>query len=194
MRRTNFTLASGFPQNYLIWKEYPLEKWPRSIPFRSPMLKTFSCPYGMGMEWYPTAAREARNMMCHWEGFVPGSYEHTWDDAQCAFWLGYDRSCLWEWVKKNDEKDLPETKMVKEQLRQHETRVWKLMMAEAMQLDDSVTETLTSDHEEETGIEISDDAYQSDTENRSNLGRVVREAGAISVSVLVLSAFFLAFC
>ncbi|QSZ31888.1 hypothetical protein DSL72_001457 [Monilinia vaccinii-corymbosi] len=119
-------------ERLMLWKEFPVREWPRSVPFRAPMLKTLSNPYGMGMGWYPTAAREVRGIMCHWEGVRGAHFPDIWDSAQFAFWLGYDKSCLWRWVQEEDEKDLLEIKMLKNDLRDFEKRVWKPIMGETI--------------------------------------------------------------
>ncbi|THV51678.1 hypothetical protein BGAL_0102g00080 [Botrytis galanthina] len=60
------------------WKEFPFKIWPSNIPFHSPIVKTLSSPYGMGMQWYPTAARELLNIIVssyYGTGYIRGTAE-----------------------------------------------------------------------------------------------------------------------
>ncbi|CAD6446849.1 831698be-70e1-464d-8be3-253370ffbe89 [Sclerotinia trifoliorum] len=73
------------------WKRFPIAEWHSLVPFRSPILKTLSYPYGMGREWYPTAAREFKNIvMCYWKDFMDRDYHSwaTWNEEQNMFWMG----------------------------------------------------------------------------------------------------------
>ncbi|ESZ95776.1 hypothetical protein SBOR_3793 [Sclerotinia borealis F-4128] len=123
-----------------LWRDFPVSNWPSNIPFRSPMLRTLPNPYGMGMEWYPTAARDMKNMMCYWGGYDLAGLQDEWDDAQFILLSGYHGTCLWRWVHKDDEKDVPETKILKEQLREFEVRILEPIVGVTYHLDEVMPE------------------------------------------------------
>ncbi|KAA8572192.1 hypothetical protein EYC84_002101 [Monilinia fructicola] len=178
-------------ERLVLWKEFPLRDWPRNIAFRSPMLKTLSNPYGMGMDWYPTAAKEVRGMMCHWKGMDGVGFQDSWDAAQFSFWYAYDQSCLWHWVAKKDAKDVPEIKRLKKELRDFEKRVWKPILRHLFQLDD-VTETDMSDEDE---LEATlGDAAQREATFMIAPRQIASVFRVLLGSLLILSGLFLAFC
>ncbi|KAB8301654.1 hypothetical protein EYC80_003491 [Monilinia laxa] len=179
-------------ERLVLWKEFPLSNWPRRIPFRSPMLTTLSNPYGMGMDWYPTAAKEVRGMMCHWEGMdSTGDFRDSWDVAQVSFWFGYDKSCLWDWVQRKDAEDAPEIKRLKKDLRSFEKRVWKPLFWDLYQFDDGMKIDISDDEDElEDTVK---DASQGHAAVTIGLRQIASRFGALLGSILILSGLLLAF-
>ncbi|KAF7908900.1 hypothetical protein EAE99_011609 [Botrytis elliptica] len=102
------------------WKEFPLKDWPSNIPIHSPILKTLSNPYGMGMQWYPTAARELLNIIDSCQRYERNNVSivgrHP-EGIQFSFYLSHLDSILWKWVRKRDKKDTAELKKLKRQVR-----------------------------------------------------------------------------
>ncbi|TGO54071.1 hypothetical protein BCON_0113g00310 [Botryotinia convoluta] len=111
------------------WKEFPFKIWPSNIPFHSPILKTLSNPYGMGMQWYPTAARELLNIIVSCKryqqinilirDFHPGYIPHE-------FYLSNFDSILWNWVRNRENKDTAELKKLKRQVRHSDNMFGRL--------------------------------------------------------------------
>ncbi|KAF7901489.1 hypothetical protein EAF00_003710 [Botryotinia globosa] len=102
------------------WKEFPFKIWPSNIPFYSPIVKTLSSPYGMGMQWYPTAARELLNIIVSCKIFrqpnvyTPGHHPRV---IYHEFYVSYLHSILWNWVHKRNNRDSKELKKLKRQVR-----------------------------------------------------------------------------
>ncbi|KAF7957097.1 hypothetical protein EAE96_004417 [Botrytis aclada] len=102
------------------WKEFPLKDWPLEAPFLSPTTKILPNPYGMGMQWYPTAARELLNIIAsckrHHEiltVYVDGFVVHL----SIAVQISHYESILWKWVRNRDHEDTAEIKKLKRQVR-----------------------------------------------------------------------------
>lgn len=102
------------------WKEFPFKIWPSNIPFHSPIVKTLSSPYGMGMQWYPTAARELLNIIVSCKiyrqanVFIPGHHPRF---IHHEFYVSNLHSILWNWVHKRNSRDSKELKKLKRQVR-----------------------------------------------------------------------------
>ncbi|KAI9640126.1 hypothetical protein NHQ30_011528 [Ciborinia camelliae] len=157
--------------------------WPPEISFRLPMLKTLSNPYRMGLEWYPRAAREMINMMCHWEGFNIATSQDNWDDAQNK------GSCLYKWVHRYDDNETTEESILKDQLLEFETRVWKPMMTRWS--DDTETEISMTEGNGESEMTTTNDSGPREPTDAKNRDQGIKRLEVLLGSVLIFSALML---
>ncbi|TGO14990.1 hypothetical protein BPAE_0607g00030 [Botrytis paeoniae] len=102
------------------WKDFPIKIWPSNMPFHSPILKTLSSPYGMGMQWYSTAARELLNIIVSCKKYQQHNISnigHHPEYIPYEFYLSHFDSILWKWVRNRDKKDTAELKKLKREVR-----------------------------------------------------------------------------
>ncbi|TEY34256.1 hypothetical protein BOTCAL_0640g00070 [Botryotinia calthae] len=102
------------------WKHFPFKSWPPTIPFHSPILKTLSNPYGMGIQWYSTAAQELLNLLVsckRYKQLHPVSHDSRLGYLPYRISISYIRGPLWLWVREEDDKDTAEVKDLKRQVR-----------------------------------------------------------------------------
>ncbi|KAM0312070.1 hypothetical protein ABEW05_003517 [Botrytis cinerea] len=110
------------------WKNFPFKRWPPKVPFHSPILKTLSNPYGMGIQWYPTAARELLNLIASCERYkqlYPVLHDSRLGYLPYRISISYVRGPLWFWVREEDDKDTTEVKDLKRQVRDLENMFGK---------------------------------------------------------------------